>query len=190
MSNQRPIFNENAGLFGKANRVVMNGIIDTVDTVNQYQAAMMAAQQLLLEQRQTMRFFLAKLNTATSLGTGTYKWTYSGTPFVLNTLGTPAGYPSGAAVNDSADQFSAAINLREFYNHSNPVDGMNPTMPAVSVGPVGSTYTGQNTWTTSNLQAVVIVYVTVNSSGGVVYFFDRPNPVVCAEESFFEGGGE
>lgn len=192
MSNQRPIFNENAGLFGKANRVVMNGIMDTVDTVNQYQAALMSAQQLLLEQRQTMRFFLAKLNTATSLGTGTYKWTYSGTPFVLNTLGTPAGYPSGAAVNDAADQFSAAINLREFYNHSNPVDGMNPTAPGVSVGPVGSTYVASNQWSTTNLEAVVIVYVTVNTTGGVVYFFDRPNPVRCAEESFVppEGGGE
>lgn len=192
MSNQRPIFNGNAGLFGKANRVVMNTIMDTVDTVQQYQAGMIAAQSLLLEDRQTIRYFLAKLTTATSLGSGTYKWTYSGSPVVFNTLGSPVGYPGGAAVNDSADQFAAAINLREFYNDSNPVDGMNPTAPGVSVGPVGSTYIASNEWSTTNLEAVVIMYVTVNNLGSVIYFFDRPNPIRCGEESFVppEGGGE
>jgi hypothetical protein len=181
VSNQRPIFNENAGLFGKANRVVMNGIMDTVDTVNQYQAALMAAQQLLLEQRQTMRFFLAKLNTATSLAS--YRWTYSGVPVILN-----GSTQTFVAVNDSSDQFSGALNLREVFNQTNPVDGMNPTDPDVSVGPVGSTYSGCNVWTTANLEAIVIVYVTVSTSGSVLYFFDRPNPIRCFEDCF--GGGE
>ncbi len=182
MSNQRPIFNENAGLFGKANRVVMNGIMDTVDTVNQYHAGLVAAQQLLLEQRQSLRHFLAKLDTATSLGAGSYRWTYTGKPAVITLVGAEF-------VNDTADNFTEAINLREFFNGSNPVDGMNPTAPQVSIGAVGSSYVGSNVWSTTDLEALVIMYVTTKKNGDSVYFFDRPNPTRCFEPAF-EGGGE
>lgn len=182
MSHQRPIFQ--SGLFGKANQIVLNNLLEVADTVQQYQAGLINSQGGILEDRQVVRSFLARLNSATSLGALTYRWTYSGVPWVFGTN-------QGEAVNDSSDQFTGAINLRELFNVLNPVDGMDPTAPPVSVGPVGSTYTGSNTWSITNLQAVVVMYVTVDKFGNVVRYFDRPNPVRCGEESFIPpGGGE
>ena len=183
MSHQRPIFSN--GLFGKANQIVMNNLLEVADTVQQYQAGLVNSQGGILEGRQVTRTFLAKLNTATSLGALTYRWTYAGVPVVFN-----AATQTVAIVNDSADQFSGAFNLREMYNLLNPVDGMDPSAPPVSVGAVGATYTGSNTWSTTNLQAVVVMYVTVDQAGTVVHYFDRPNPVRCGEDSFIPPGGE
>lgn len=177
MSHQRPIFQ--SGLFGKANQIVLNNLLDVADTVQQYQAGLINSQGGILEDRQVVRSFLAKLSTATPIGS--YRWSYAGKKCVFS-------FGSTTVVNDSADDFSGALNLRELFNTTNPVDGMNPTEPDVSVGPVGSTYSGCNEWSTANLEAVVVMYVTVSTNGSVVYYFDRPNPVRCLEDCF--GGGE
>lgn len=182
MSHQRPIFQN--GLYGKANQIVMNGLLDAADAVVANSPGIYAAQQLLLEQRQSLRCFLARLETATAVGglPGQYHtWTYAGRPWVLSHLGV--GSP-GSFVNDSADAFSAAINLRELFNYDNPLDGMDPSAPGVVAGPVGSKWMAANVWSTANLQAVVLMYTTTTSNGTPIYFFDRPNPVRCTETSF------
>lgn len=177
MSHQRPIFT--TGLYGKANHVVMNGMVQAVETVTDYRAALEWAQQQLAEDPQALRCFPAKLNAASSMGSGTYRWTYSGSRAVF----LPSGGSSPVEdINDGTDGFSGAFNLRELFNQTNPVDGMNPTAtPEVTVGPVGSSYTSANTWSPTSLKAVVLMYVTLDKQGNVFRFFDRPNPVRCKE---------
>lgn len=176
MSHQRPIFT--TGLYGKANHVVMNGMVEAVETVGDYRGALEWARQQLAEDPQTMRSFPAVLSSAASMGAGTYRWTYSGSRAVF----LSSGSPQVESINDSTDGFSGAYNLRELFNQTNPVDGMNPTVnPEVTVGPVGASYTSTNTWSVTSLKAVVIMYVTLDKQGNVFRFFDRPNPVRCKE---------
>lgn len=176
MSYQRPIFT--TGLYGKANHVVMNGMVEAVETVGDYRGALEWARQQLAEDPQTMRSFPAVLTSAASMGAGTYRWTYSGSRAVF----LSSGSPQVESINDSTDGFSGAYNLRELFNQTNPIDGMNPTAnPEVTVGPVGATYTSTNTWSVTSLKAVVIMYVTLDKQGNVFRFFDRPNPVRCKE---------
>lgn len=159
----------------------MNGLLDAADAVVANSPGIYAAQQLLLEDRQNLRCFLARIETATLIQTNRM-WSYSGRAWNIDTsYGSP-----GTFVNDSRDQFTGAINLRELFNYDNPIDGMDPTDPAVTVGPVGSTNAG-NTWSTGNLKAVVVMYATVKANGSPVWFFDRPNPVRCQVTEFNYG---
>lgn len=185
MSHQRPIFN--SGIYGKANQVVMNTLLEAADAVQIHSAGLEWAQMNSAPEGPQPRMFLARLSTATSLGALTYRWTYAGQAAVLDASNSV----SALLVNDSSLQFSGAINLRELFNVNNPVDGMDPNAPQVTVGPVGATYQGNNLWSFDELEAAVVMYAFFLTNGSPVLYFDRPNPVRCYEDLFGgeEGGG-
>ena len=171
MSDQRPIFN--SGLYGKANRVVMNGLIDAAEAFQQHRDGIEWATLASAPDRFSTRYFLGRVTSATAISGASNRWTYSGVPIVI------LADHSVASVNDTSDQFSGAMNLREAFNQSTKVDGMDTTSPAVSTGPVGSSWNG-SAWSTSSLQAVMLIGVTLNTDGTPRYFFDRPNPIRCS----------
>jgi hypothetical protein len=172
VSDQRPIFN--SGLYGKANRVVMNGLVDAAEAFQQHRDGIEWATLASAPDRFSTRYFLGRVTSATAISGTHNRWTYSGVPIV-----TLADH-SVASINDSSDQFSNAINLRECFNEAQLVDSMNTVTPGpgFTVGPVGSVWTG-STWSTSDLKAVMLIGVTLNTNGSPRYFFDRPNPSRC-----------
>lgn len=185
MSHQRPIFHQ--GLYGKANREVMNGILDGVDVVRQYQDALLWADEQMRSGEIRIRWFLATITSATLMdatgGTAGNRWWYSGKAAVLDIDAGTGGLIS-EATNDSTDTFVNAVNLREVFNNAATADQMDTGNPQVSVGPVGSHYAGGNTWTTSSLTAIVVMGCTYDKAGRNRYFFDRPNPIRCWDSSF------
>jgi hypothetical protein len=56
---------------------------------------------------------------------------------------------------------------------------MSTSSPIISIGPVGSKWNG-SAWSTTGLEAKVMVYVVYNTAGKVYPFFDRPNPLRCS----------
>ena len=183
MSYQRPIFNGQQGLFGKANREVMNGLVDGTAFVDQFADAILWADNEMRNEQLSIRWFIAALTTATVIDSPAAKrWWYSGTANVIN-RGSDLSMLALAGTGDSADQFTHAVNLREVFNDSGTADNMSTNDPQVSVGPVGSSYAGSNAWSTSNLKAVVLMGVTYDKFGKPLYFFDRPNPIRCWDNS-------
>jgi len=173
MSYQRPIFKD--GLYGKANAEVMNGLVDGVAMVRQYEAALAWAEIESQKNQLGIRYFLGRITSASVLSGGIYRWVYSGNPVI--TTGSTTNTVQD--MNDGSDLFTNALNLREMFNNSGWVDGMDTTNPAVNVGPVGSTWTG-SAWQLTNLRAVCIVGTWFNYDGTPRYFFDRPNPIRCS----------
>ena len=169
MSYQRPIFNGQQGLFGKANREVMNGILDSADMVAQYADALSWADQQMRSGSEQIRFFLGSIKSATAVSGKQYQWTYSGNPCMIEQNRNVTDW------NDSCFAFTDAVNVRELFNATGWVDGNQTTN--ISTGPVGSTY--NTTWQTSNLRCVCVVGIWRKNDGSPLYFFDRPNPVVC-----------
>lgn len=172
MSNQRPIFN--SGLYGKANRTVMNAFMDSADTLAANQSAIDYAYRASMPEPMQSRTFLARITTASSL-IGGAQWSYSGTEAVmLNAT------PWVESVSGTGNTFSGAMNLRELFNTgSTYIDGMSLASPSATVGPVGSHWDG-TAWTTGSLEAVTIMTVSVCKNGIVTYYFDRPNPMRCS----------
>jgi hypothetical protein len=183
VSYQRPIFNGQQGLFGKANREVMNGLVDGTAFVDQFADAILWADSEMRNGQLAIRWFLAALTSATVIDSPAAKrWWYSGSAKVI-TRGSDYSMLALANTGDSSDTFTHAVNLREMFNDSGTADGMATNSPPVSVGPVGSSYAGSNAWTTSGLHAVVCMGVTYDKYGKPLYFFDRPNPVRCWDDS-------
>lgn len=174
MSYQRPIFNGQQGLFGKANREVMNGLLDSNDVVQQYSQALVWADQQMRATGEQISWFLGRLKTATPIGGKIYQWTYSGNPCMIEDY-------SGDVTdwNDQSFRFTNAINLRELFNDSGWVDGSDTTN--TRTGPVGSTYRDtQSRWDTTDLKCVCVIGIWRKNNGTPLYFFDRPNPVNCS----------
>lgn len=171
MSNQRPIFNN--GLYGKANRTVMNAFMDSSDTLAANQNAIDYAYRASMPEPFATRTFLARINTATVL-IANCKWSYAGTEAVLL-----SDTPYHEIVTGSNYDFTGALNLRELFNSSGvDIDGMDLNTPPSTVGPVGSAYISA-AWSTSSLEALVVMTMTYSKTGAVSYYFDRPNPIRC-----------
>jgi hypothetical protein len=170
MSNQRPIFN--SGLYGKANRTVMNAFMDSADALAANQPAIDYAYRASMPEAFATRTFLARIQTATLITAG--RWSYAGTEAVLLSAS-----PWHENVTGTQYDFTGALNLREIFNTSGTdIDGMDFTTPASTVGPVGSSYVSA-AWATTSLEALVIMTVSYTKTGAVSYYFDRPNPMRC-----------
>ena len=183
MSYQRPIFNGQQGLFGKANREVMNGLVDGAAFVDQFADAILWADSEMRSGSISIRWFMAKITIATPIDSPTTnRWWYSGWAVVIN-RGPLTTILQSDNTDDEGDTFEKAVNLREVFNDSGTVDGMDINSPKVSVGPVGSSYIGSNTWKATSMTAVVCMGVTYDKNGKPLYFFDRPNPVRCWDNS-------
>ena len=170
MSNQRPIFN--SGLYGKANRTVMNAFMDSAETLAANQPAIDYAYRASMPEAFATRTFLARIQTATAITAG--RWSYAGTEAVLLSVS-----PWHETVTGTQYDFTGALNLREIFNTSGTdIDGMDLTTPASTVGPVGSAYVSA-AWATTSLEALVIMTVSYTKTGAVSYYFDRPNPIRC-----------
>lgn len=167
MTWHRPNFRN--GLMGSANRFVANAWTDSASTVTQHQDGIVWAQQQLV-QPTIVASGLCSIKSAANLATN--RWTYTielWSPTATGGITVPA---------DDRFNYSNARNLREEFNTSTLVDGMDISTPASTIGPVGSIYTA-GAWTTSALQARVYVWVVYDSNGTAVPFFDRPNPIRC-----------
>jgi len=170
MSNQRPIFN--SGLYGKANRTVMNAFMDSADALAANQPAIDYAYRASMPEPFATRTFLARIQTATAITAG--RWSYAGTEAVLLSAS-----PWHETVTGTQYDFTGALNLREIFNTSGTdIDGMDLTTPASTVGPVGSAYVSA-AWGTTSLEALVIMTVSYTKTGAISYYFDRPNPLRC-----------
>lgn len=173
MSNQRPIFNN--GLYGKANRTVMNAFMESADTLAANQGAIEWAYRASMPEPFATRTFLARIQTATVITVGC-RWSYAGTEAVLLSAS-----PWHEIVTGSNYDFTGALNLRELFNSgANDIDGMDISTPASTVGPVGSAYVGSaSAWGTTGLEALVVMTMSYTKTGAVSYYFDRPNPIRC-----------
>ena len=178
MAWQNPIFNGN--LYGGLTRFAMNGFAQT-QRINTASAAGIKFAQGEAFRKPSVTVGLVELITATLYAPN--RWTYS----VKMWHPTPIG---GGGItlptNDKAFTYAAAINLREWHNTLNIVDGMNiSAAPAATIGPVGSQFsTVTDSWPLTELSAKVELHVCYDSSGDFFPYFDRPNPVRCvpAEE--------
>jgi hypothetical protein len=170
MSNQRPIFN--SGLYGKANRTVMNAFMESADTLSANQGAIDWAYRASMPEAFATRTFLARIKSATVITAGC-RWSYTGTEAVLLFAS-----PWHEEVTGTGYAFTDAVNLRELFNTSSTdIDGMNISSPASTVGPVGSYYSTE--WVIDGLEALVIMTVSYTKTGEAAYYFDRPNPIRC-----------
>lgn len=117
---------------------------------------------------------LCKVTAATAISGAANRWKYTVSAWI------PPGSSTGITTfNDSWFSSTECRNLREDFNTSTLVDGMDITSPAATVGPVGSKYSG-GAWTTTNLEAHVQVWISYDSMGKSYVYFDRPNPIRCS----------
>ena len=175
MTYQNPIFE--SGLFGKANDSVCNWWTETARIVSENAEGIRWAQQQVVRGGVTTRF-LAKITSAEALAAN--RWTYSGTAFqITSSFGTSV--PAG-----SFGTFSSAVNLRELRNTATVIDGS--PLSNATIGPVGSSYVN-DTWATTQLIGYVEMVADYNASGGLVYWFDCPNPSACTNAGGGGGGG-
>jgi energy-converting hydrogenase Eha subunit A len=175
MAFQNPIFNGN--LYGGLTRFAMNGFAQTQRVATANAAGIKFAQGEAFAKAPT-KSVLVSLDSATAISGAFNRWTYSVKIwFPTPVTGTGITVPT----NDLSGTYAAAINLREWYNTSTLVDGMNISIsPAATVGPVGSIYdSGTSSWPTGQLSAKVELHVSNDSTGAVFAYFDRPNPMRC-----------
>ena len=175
MAFQNPIFNGN--LYGGLTRFAMNGFAQTQRVATANAAGIKFAQGEAFAKAPT-KSVLVSLDSATAILGAFNRWTYSVKIwFPTPVTGTGITVPT----NDLSGTYAAAINLREWYNTSTLVDGMNISIsPAATVGPVGSIYdSGTAQWPTGQLSAKVELHVSNDSTGAVFAYFDRPNPMRC-----------
>lgn len=175
MAFQNPIFNGN--LYGGLTRFAMNGFAQTQRVATANAAGIKFAQGEAFAKAPT-KSVLVSLDSATAISGAFNRWTYSVKIwFPTPVTGTGITVPT----NDLSGTYAAAINLRELYNTSTLVDGMNISIaPAATVGPVGSIYdSGTAQWPTGQLSAKVELHVSNDSTGAVFAYFDRPNPLRC-----------
>lgn len=166
MSHQVPIFE--SGLFGKANRFVTNAWTESASAVAANAEGLEWAQrQVVQEAVQTT--YLAKITTATVLGTN--RWRYDGVAFDITAAG------AATVSTGTFGQFTGALNIRELRNTAGVIDG-SPLPTGASIGPVGSSWTG-TVWSTTSLEGYVWITVAYDTGGNVLYWFDTPNPSRC-----------
>lgn len=174
MSYQRPIFN--SGLYGKCNASVMNGFVDSAEAVFANEEGLRWAQRQVV-QGELQLTFLAKLTAATVLAPN--RWEYVFEPYTHSsaaTLRVPTTLTTTTWGSSTADPSTKAINIREARNTATVIDGS--ALPAgASIGPVGSTYAAG--WTTTSLAGYVWMHVEYDKDGGILHWFDAPNPIDC-----------
>jgi hypothetical protein len=173
MAIHNPVFTSN--LYGGLSRHAMNSFAQAVRQVNANSEGVTFSQAQVFERAPT-KSVLASIESATLYSDN--RWTYS----VKIWFPTPIG--GGGITVPTADlsgTYTAAVNLREWHNTLNIVDGMNISVaPAATIGPVGSQYnTITNVWPTTQLSAKVELHICYDSSGATFAYFDRPNPVRC-----------
>lgn len=171
-----PIFTR--GVYGGANRHVLNGMAEASRTVSRSQQGIAKARQLV-NQGNVFKLGLCTVLEATLVTAN--RWKYKVEAFYPTSL---AG-GGMAAPNCSSFDYLEVLNIREHHNTAALVDGMDILNPPVTVGPVGSVWNG-TAWPTSPLFAKVNVYVVYALDGSAYPYFDRPNPIRCTES----GGGE
>ncbi len=174
MSYQRPIFN--AGLYGKANASVMNGFVDSAEAVFANEEGLRWAQRQVV-QGDLQLTFLAKLTSATLLAPN--RWEYAFEPYTYSSSATgrlPVALTTTTWGASTTDPKTKAINIRETRNLSANIDG-SPLPTGASIGPVGSSWaTG---WPTSGLEGYVWMHAEYDQDGGILHWFDAPNPIKC-----------
>ena len=173
MAIQNPVFTTN--LYGGLSRHAMNDFANAVRTLRANSEGLTYSQSAAFS-KASVKSVLVSVNTATLYAAN--RWTYA----VQIWFPTPiAGGGITVPTTDLSGTYTAAINLREWYNTSTLVDGMNiSTSPAATIGPVGSVWnSGLSAWTTAELQAKVELHITWDSSGQHFAYFDRPNPMRC-----------
>lgn len=176
MSYQEPIFT--SGLFGRANRVVVNSWGDAARTTAANAEGMDWAQRQVV-QGQMNRTWLACLTTATLITPN--RWRYAFSAFNV----TDADLPQ--LTSTTFGQGIDAINLRELRNTAAQVDG-SPIPPGATVGPVGSSWLA-GAWSVAALEGYVWMHASYTPTGTTLFWFDTPNPVRCAASFFIEGEG-
>lgn len=183
MSYQEPIFNSESGLFGRANRFVVNSWVDASRATNAYSEGMDWAQRQVIQGGMN-RTWLAKLTAATLIAPN--RWRYAFSAFNITAGFLPQLTPT------TFGQGVDAVNIRELRNTAAQVDG-SPIPNGASVGPVGSSWSAQNVaWNTTELEGYVWMHASYTPTGTTLFWFDTPNPVRCASSFFAEeqGGGE
>jgi len=176
VSHQRPIFNGN--LLGKANRIVMNGLVDTADYVGRNRSAVDWAASQLQPDLFDMSSFMATLLGALPLTGNSARWAYK---FKRSSREGVSNIVQVAQAEDDFTNSFMALNLYEF-NNTSAGDQDGPfSAPLRVIGPVGSSWTGLN-FTTADFNQPVIMHKTYRTDGEVAYVFSHPNPVRCIEE--------
>jgi hypothetical protein len=172
MSYSQPLFH--GGMYGKANAVVCNGWQAAANATARYGEAMVWANQQVIK-GQIVTQGLCEVISATLIVGQSNRWRYT------IKLWTPAGVLGTGitlSATDSRFSYDNCRNIREEHNTATEVDGMSLSSPTATIGPVGSSYAG-SAWSTSGLEAKVLVYVVYDSFGQAYPFFDRPNPIRC-----------
>jgi hypothetical protein len=174
MTWQRPIFER--GIPG-ANRAVVNtwmrgatSALDNADVMSWGRAQMAAGNVVTLG--------LCKVKSAAVITPN--RWQYTVEHWFPPSLAGGGITPPG----NLTFSYTNVQNLSEYFNTSIMVDGMPTNSPSVIVGPVGSQWDGSAFPTGTAempLMAVVNVWVVYALDGTAWPYFDRPNPVVCAE---------
>jgi len=173
MAIQNPVFTTN--LYGGLSRHAMNDFANAVRTLRANSEGVTYSQEAAFS-KASVKSVLVSLDSATLYSDN--RWTYA----VRIWFPTPiAGGGITVPTTDKSGTYTAAINLREWHNTLNIVDGMNiSATPAATVGPVGSEWdVVAGAWKTTQLAAKVELHVTWDSSGQHFAYFDRPNPVRC-----------
>jgi len=183
MTFHTPRFNQ--GLFGKANRFVTGGWQQASETVQARGEAIEWAYGQMVQGKNVSQELIT-LQSAAVIAGATYRWTYSVKHWFPE---SPTGVTGVPDKNDTRFTYTTAYNLREWHNSATFLDGMDPTNPSVTVGPVGSKWSGAG-FSTTNLEAKCVAWVAMDRSGRAICFFDRPNPVRCAGLFWNPGGGE
>lgn len=168
MTYEWPIFTE--GLFGKANASVCNAWTQSARIVLSSTEAIDWASRAKDAYVHPDRW-LAKITAATLISGPGNRWSYTFEPFEIS--GT-----SSVAVAGTGQTGTGALNLREIVNTTTIADG-SPLATGVTIGPVGSIYSG-SAWSTTGLLGYVEMNTAHKADGSVLYWFSSPNPGRCA----------
>lgn len=179
MSHQRPIFNGN--LIGKANRVVMNGLLDQADYVGRNHGPVDWARMQMRPGAHDMAPFLAMITGWVVVPAHTIRWRYTFKRAVRENLADVVKINNA---EDDLDLEPIAINLYEYRNVSLPAEADQDgplAVPNRTVGPVGAKHTGA-TWVPDTTEQPVIMFKVYTKEGDIGYVFSHPNPVACVPE--------
>jgi hypothetical protein len=178
VSNQQPIFN--GDLLGKANRIVMNDLVQNSAYINRNKSAIDWAQRAIQPENFEIAYFLAVLKGFQLMQAN--RWRYSFRRAVLEIQPTGIWYDDVLDAEDESAAAYEAINLYEFPNTGTATQDGDLNTPPMTVGPVGATYDGTNWSFASPSTALVVMYKQYTKDGTIKYFFSHPNPVRCIEE--------
>ena len=177
MSNQQPIFN--GDLLGKANRIVMNGLVQGSAYLNQNRSAIDWARAEMQPPVHDLSTFLAMLTGYQLIADN--RWKYSFRRAVLDVQGANIWFDDISNAEDDRSSAFDAINLYELPNTNTSTQDGDLTAPPMTVGPVGTTYDDiAESWSFADPPtAVVIMHKVYAKAGQLKYCFMHPNPVRC-----------